>query len=78
VAESVKADAAQSGTLGSGDEHAPAQAALIGCAAVATRKDERIVVGTARPVSAQQGGQLGRQRDQPRAVTGLRRNGRRP
>ena len=38
VPEGVKADTGQASALGGGDEHAPAQAALIGRAAVATRK----------------------------------------
>ncbi len=74
LTEGVEADTRQSGARGGGDEHAAAQAALIGRRAVATRKDERVVSRSARPLSAQQGSELGRERDQPRAVTGLRRN----
>jgi hypothetical protein len=73
VTEGVEADAGQSGALGGGDEHAAAQAALIGRTAVATGKDDRVVDAIARPMSAQRGSALGRQRDQPCAVARLGR-----
>jgi hypothetical protein len=68
----VKADAVESGTLGGGDEHAPAQAALIRGAAVAPGEDECVLGRLPRAVRVQQGGQLGRQWDLARAMTGLR------
>ena len=74
MTQGVKADAGQAGALGGGDEHAAAQAALIGRAAVATGKHERVVDGIARPMRAQRGGELGRQRDQPCAVARLWRD----
>jgi len=76
VTKGVEADTGQAGALGGGDEHAAAQAALIRRTAVATRKDERVVDGIARPMSAQRGSKFGRQRDQPRAVARLGRDDR--
>jgi hypothetical protein len=67
----VEADAGQSRALCSRDEHAAAQAALIGRTAVAPGKHERVVDGIARPVRAQRGRQDRRERDQPCAVARL-------
>lgn len=72
VSEAVKADAGQPGALGGRDEPTTAQAALMGRGTVAAWKDERVVFGAARTAGSQQGGKLGGQRDEPRAVAGLR------
>jgi hypothetical protein len=78
VAESVKADAVESGTLRGGDEYPPAQAALIGGAARAPREHECVLGRLTRAVRVQHAGQLWRQRDQPRAVARLRCDDRTP
>jgi hypothetical protein len=71
VTERVEPHPGQSRAVGGADEHAAAQAALIGRTAVATRQDERVVDGIARPMSAQRGGELGRQREHSGAVARL-------
>jgi hypothetical protein len=60
VTEGVEADAGKSRARGGRDEHAAAQTALIGGAAVATGKDERVSGSLPGPMSAQRGAELGR------------------
>jgi hypothetical protein len=67
----VEADSGQARPRGGGNEHAAAQAPLTRGTAVATGKDERVLDGIARTMSAQRGSELGRQRDQPCAVARL-------
>ena len=71
MTQGVKADTGQAGALGSRDEHAPAQTALIGRGTGAARKHERVVFGAASSLGSQYCGQIRGQRDEPRAVARL-------